>query len=144
MEALVLVVSASGVRQMSQGLPSGPLGPRDHRRPLRPPRRPGPEARYARRGPAHQVTCVRARRSGIRPRTGLAQDPKAPPGQLRAILAELPEGFVGVRDRVLLLVGFAGAPRRSELVALKVRGVEWVEDGLKLTLTRSKADQEGA
>ena len=103
-------------------------------------------ARVARKSSPRQAACVRAVRSGIRRKLGTAQDQRAPllPGQLRAILAELPEGLLGVRDRALLLVGFAGALRRSELVALTVGDVEWVEDGARIVVRRSKTDQEGA
>lgn len=48
------------------------------------------------------------------------------------------------RDRALLLVGFAGAFRRSELVALRVEDVTYFESGMELLLRRSKTDQEGA
>jgi integrase len=51
-----------------------------------------------------------------------------------------------VRDRALLLVGFAGAFRRSELVSLDVADVADVvfnRDGLVVTLRRGKTDQEG-
>jgi integrase len=51
--------------------------------------------------------------------------------------------LVDVRDRALLLVGFAGALRRSELVALEVRDVDWVDGGVVVTVRRSKTDQEG-
>jgi hypothetical protein len=44
----------------------------------------------------------------------------------------------------LLLIGFAGAFRRSELVALNVEDLQEVPEGLRLTLRRSKTDQEGA
>jgi integrase len=47
------------------------------------------------------------------------------------------------RDRALLLVGFAGAFRRSELVALRVEDVTHFEGGMELLLRRSKTDQEG-
>lgn len=47
------------------------------------------------------------------------------------------------RDRALLLVGFAGAFRRSELVALTVADVRFAHEGLIVTLRRSKTDQEG-
>lgn len=53
------------------------------------------------------------------------------------------EGVKGCRDRALLLIGFAGAFRRSELVGLQYEDVEFVEHGLILQLTRSKTDQEG-
>jgi site-specific recombinase XerD len=49
-----------------------------------------------------------------------------------------------LRDRALLLLGFAGAFRRSELVALNVADVEEVPEGLRVTIHRSKTDQEGA
>ena len=47
------------------------------------------------------------------------------------------------RDRALLLVGFAGALRRSELAALKVADLGFGADGMRVRLRRSKADQEG-
>ena len=48
-----------------------------------------------------------------------------------------------MRDRALLLVGFAGAFRRSELVSLDVADVMFASDGLVVQLRRSKTDQEG-
>lgn len=47
------------------------------------------------------------------------------------------------RDRALLLIGFAGAFRRSELVALQVEDVTRFASGIELLLRRSKTDQEG-
>jgi len=47
------------------------------------------------------------------------------------------------RDRSLLLIGFAGGLRRSEIVGLDVDDLEFVREGLILTLRRSKTDQEG-
>lgn len=49
-----------------------------------------------------------------------------------------------MRDQALLLIGFAGAFRRSELVALDVEDLEFIDDGLLITLRRSKTDQDGA
>jgi site-specific recombinase XerD len=54
-----------------------------------------------------------------------------------------PDSLKGLRDRALLLLGFAGAFRRSELVALNVADLEETEDGFKITIRRSKTDQEG-
>lgn len=54
------------------------------------------------------------------------------------------ETAVGARDRALLLLGFAGALRRSELVALDVEDIEETKDGLLVHIRRSKTDQEGA
>lgn len=53
------------------------------------------------------------------------------------------EGTRSIRDRAVLALGLAAALRRSELVALELRDVEWVEEGLKLTIRHSKTDQEG-
>jgi site-specific recombinase XerD len=50
----------------------------------------------------------------------------------------------GLRDRALLLLGFAGAFRRSELAALKVEDFEETDRGLRVNIRRSKTDQEGA
>lgn len=52
-------------------------------------------------------------------------------------------GISGLRDRALLLLGFAGAFRRSELVALTVGDLEFVDQGLIVHIRRSKTDQEG-
>jgi site-specific recombinase XerD len=52
--------------------------------------------------------------------------------------------LVGKRDRALLLLGFAVAARRSELVALDVTDLEECPEGLRVTIRRSKTDQEGA
>lgn len=47
------------------------------------------------------------------------------------------------RDCSLLLMGFASALRRSELVALRCEDITWHEAGLEILLRRSKTDQEG-
>ncbi len=52
------------------------------------------------------------------------------------------DGFKGFRDRALLLIGFAGAFRRSELVGLQLSDIEFVEKGLIINLRKSKTDQE--
>lgn len=52
-------------------------------------------------------------------------------------------GIKGCRDRALLMIGFAGALRRSELVGLNHNDIEFVEHGLILYINRSKTDQEG-
>ena len=53
------------------------------------------------------------------------------------------DGLRGLRDRALLLLGFAGAFRRSELIALDVNDLEFCKDGLLVTIRKSKSDQEG-
>ena len=89
--------------------------------------------------------AVSAVLAGIRRDKGDAQTRKAAvvTGTLRRMAEALPAGLVGIRDRALLLVGFAGAFRRSELVGLRLEDVEFPLEGLVLTLRRSKTDQEG-
>jgi integrase len=62
---------------------------------------------------------------------------------LHDILAPIGDDLVGLRDRAVLLVGFAGALRRSELAAIRVEHLEWRERGLRLTLPVSKGDRDG-
>jgi integrase len=64
--------------------------------------------------------------------------------ELKALSGICELGLAGDRDRALLLVGFAGALRRSELVGLDVERLAWSDDGVKLLLAKSKTDQEGA
>ena len=62
---------------------------------------------------------------------------------LRAILDAMGDSLIDVRDAALLLVGFAGAFRRSELVALMCDDVEPVRQGIVVSVRRSKTDQAG-
>jgi integrase len=62
---------------------------------------------------------------------------------LRQLLATCDQSARGRRDRALLLFGFAGALRRSELVSLHVEDVAIVSGGLRLRIVRGKTDQAG-
>jgi site-specific recombinase XerD len=61
----------------------------------------------------------------------------------RLVDAVEPQTLKGLRDRALLLVGFAGAFRRSELVALDVEHLTACPEGLSVLINSSKTDQEG-
>jgi len=63
---------------------------------------------------------------------------------LRELVAGCGDTYRGTQERALLLLGFAGAFRRSELVALTVEDLAFVEEGLVVCVRRSKTDQEGA
>ncbi len=62
---------------------------------------------------------------------------------LRQLLATCDTSKRGRRDRALLLFGFAGALRRSELVALRVEDVAVTATGLRLRIVRGKTDPTG-
>ena len=89
---------------------------------------------------------VKAVVRGIR-RTHAAASKQAMPATADRIIAMAPRSdgtITDLRDRALLLLGFAGAFRRSELVALNVADVEEVPEGLRVIIRRSKTDdQEG-
>ena len=87
--------------------------------------------------------------SGIRRQVGTDQLRRAAPLELEPlelVLAPIDTAtLAGQRDRALLLLGFAAALRRSELVALDVEDLEFdTARGLKLTIRKSKTDQEQA
>ena len=88
---------------------------------------------------------VRATMRGIRRMLGTAQREAKPllKEDLFSILALMGERPKDTRDKALLLLGFAGAFRRSELVGLNVEDVEHVRQGMIVNLRRSKTDQEG-
>ncbi len=89
--------------------------------------------------------AVKATLRGIRRTVGPAKARKAPAlaEKVRAMVALAPESLTGLRDRALLLLGFAGAFRRSELVGLDVADIAETKTGLLVTIRRSKTDQEG-
>ncbi|RYG96978.1 MAG: site-specific integrase [Alphaproteobacteria bacterium] len=93
---------------------------------------------------------VRAVWQGIKREKGTRTQGKAPTltADIRSMVEKL-EGIeegkkLALRDRCLLVLGFAGAMRRSELVGLDVEDIIENSDGLIVTIRRSKTDQEGA
>jgi len=89
---------------------------------------------------------VRATLRGVKRKRGIAQREAKPllREDLFRVLDAMGDGVKGARDRALLLIGFAGGFRRSELVGLDCADIERVRQGLIITLRRSKTDQEGA
>ena len=57
---------------------------------------------------------------------------------MQQLLAPIPDDLRGMRDRALLLVGFAGALRRSELAAIRFERLEKTDRGLRLTMPQTK------
>jgi site-specific recombinase XerD len=94
--------------------------------------------------PPSQAEMVKATFRGIRRSVGSAPKRKQPltVDCLRAMVAAAPDNLIGLRDRALLLIGFAAALRRSELVALDVADLTETKAGLRLRIRASKTDQE--
>lgn len=88
---------------------------------------------------------VRNTLKGIRRTNGAGTTQKAPTliEDIRAMVEATDASLIGARDRALILLGFAGAFRRSEVVSLDVTDLNFNRDGLTVTLRRSKTDQDG-
>ncbi len=93
--------------------------------------------------PTHHP-LVKAAMRGLQRVSGVAQDQAAPllVEDLWAVLDKTGDSIRDQRDRALLLIGFAGGLRRSEVVGLDLDDLEPVREGLIITLRRSKTDQE--
>ncbi len=82
---------------------------------------------------------------GIKREIGYLQKGKAPllTDDVKAMLDAQSDTISGLRNRALLLIGFAGCLRRSEIVGLDVEDCVFVKEGVLLMLRRSKTDQYG-
>lgn len=109
----------------------------------------GSAIRYAHKAAGHEPPtnseAVKATMRGIRRTNGVRVNRKAPAvaAAIGAMLEHLPPGLIGIRDRALLLIAFAAALRRSELVALDVADLQRVDAGVRIQIRKSKTDQEG-
>jgi integrase len=89
---------------------------------------------------------VRAVLAGIRRQKGTAPKRKRPllGSAIAKAAGKLPDNEpIGLRNRALLLLGYAGALRRSELVALDWEDCEFETEGLRLRIRKSKTDPTG-
>lgn len=95
--------------------------------------------------PIQDNLLVKETLKGIKRVHGTASQQKAPvlTEDLRAMLRFVANTLQGIRDAAVLLLGFAGAFRRSELVALNVADIQFEPEGVLLKLRRSKTDPEG-
>ena len=87
---------------------------------------------------------VKATMAGIRRTIGTAPNRKsaATADRIMAMVGQPHQTLAALRDRALLLLGFAMAARRSELVALDLADIEEVAEGLRVTIRGSKTDQD--
>ena len=86
---------------------------------------------------------------GIRRKTGSFQKSKKPIliNELKQIIKAIDttnknKGRV-LRDKAIILTGFSGGFRRSELVSIDYNDLEFVSEGVKIFIKRSKTDQSG-
>lgn len=89
---------------------------------------------------------VKATMRGIRRTKGTKPNKKAPATAelIARLLSLFPDNLAGKRDKAIVLIAFAAALRRSELVALRVGDIAWRPKGIVITIGRSKTDQDGA
>ena len=86
---------------------------------------------------------------GIKRRKGSIQKSKKPilindlKLIINAIDKQKKEDIKKIRDRSIILIGFSGGFRRNEIVSLDFDDLDFVEEGLKINLRRSKTDQFG-
>ena len=86
---------------------------------------------------------------GIKRRKGSVQKGKKPilinnlKNIINAIDEEKKDEIKKIRDRSIILIGFSGGFRRNEIVSLDYDDLDFVPEGLKITLKRSKTDQFG-
>lgn len=90
------------------------------------------------------TTGIELTMRGVRRQHGTAQTGKAAAtvDTLRKLVAVCDMSLAGLRDRALLLVGYAGAFRRSALVALEMRDLTFQAEGLRVLIRKDKTDQE--
>lgn len=105
-------------------------------------------------GAAHRLSSLpspadgplaRSTMDGIERRLGTAPEKKAAltVDLVAKLCRKIPDDLAGLRDRALILVGFAAALRRSELVALDRADIRRHPKGLVVLVRRSKTDQKG-
>ena len=86
---------------------------------------------------------------GIKRRKGTVQKGKKPIliNELKKILKAIDEQNIQdikkLRDKSIILIGFSGGFRRNEIVSLDYEDLDFVHEGLKITIKRSKTDQFG-
>src|SRR5689334_14649411 len=93
--------------------------------------------------PSHPA--IRATLRGILRRHGAPSRQAAAltTAELRRLVATCGRDLTGLRDRALLLLGYAGALRRAELVSIEREHLTFTGEGLRLLIPRAKTDPDG-
>lgn len=97
---------------------------------------------YSKNNPADNGT-VKTIMYSIKREHGTAQRGKAPITPELLSRFRFGKSLIDLRDKALILLGFAGAFRRSELAAIEVTDVAFCGDGVTITIERSKTDPYG-
>lgn len=99
---------------------------------------------HGRPGPLANAQVKRVWR-GLKRSVRVRQSCKAPLllDDIQEIVERLPQGIVGDRDRAIILLGFASAMRRSELAAANFEDLSETDDGLLISIPKSKTDTYG-
>lgn len=92
-----------------------------------------------------QTSIVRTTFDAIKRDKGVRPDQKTAINEkvIKAMCKVIPDTPKGIRDRALLLLGFHGGFRRSELLAFQVSDVKFTYEGMSVLLRKSKTDQTG-
>jgi integrase len=93
-----------------------------------------------------KLQCIRDCRTALGRQLGVAPEKKIAltPDLLRRVVDQIPtETLRGRRDRAMLLLGWHGARRRSEVAAARLEDFRREATGVVWTIPRSKTDQEG-
>ena len=100
---------------------------------------------YARYPLDKNDTTIRDAMKGIKNMIGTSQVRKSPvlTEDLKQMVSVYDESLIGKRNRAILLIGFGGAFRRSEIVSLRMEDFHFNKNGIEITLRKSKTDQQG-
>ena len=92
-----------------------------------------------------QTEPVKLTMQGLRRMKGTAAAPKTAlrVDHIKRVVAAMPDTRVGIRDRAIVMLGFVGGMRRSEIVGLDRDDLRFEPEGGVLAIRRSKRDQEG-
>lgn len=92
-----------------------------------------------------RTTKVRSVFQGIKRTLGVSPEQKKAVSIdiLKAILEPLGDSLIDIRNCALLLIGWSGGLRRSEISNLDISDIEFTDEGMKVRIRKSKTDQEG-
>jgi integrase len=93
--------------------------------------------------PSHPIIRTTLRGIGRRHGSAVRRSAALTTVEIRKLVATCRDDLTGLRDRAMVLLAFAGALRRSELVGIDREHLVLRESGLRLTIPRSKGDPDG-